>query len=395
MHTNYIKNLLNLEGVIIKKINNNKSSLDIFIELPKKIHICPYCHAETSLIHDYYTQTIKDMPFNSKPVNIIYRKRRYKCASCGKMFFENNSIVSKYSRHTMKLTDFIVNSLHSKITQKQIAKQANVSATFVSKFLPYLAVSCSHLPKVLCIDEFKGNSGHYKYQVILLDGETHKVVDIVECRYKHFLCDYFRRFPQAELDNVKFLVSDLWETYKDIGMTYFKHAKIVADTFHYARYACNVVDSLRKQVQSKLPKEERKFFKHSRRLLLSRHSKITNEEDLDDLNYMLINFSEDLRIAYSEKESLLDIIHSSDASEIKIKSFNNWVTRNLSSPVSELAECAKTYQHWIVEIRHSLEVPFSNGPTEGVNNKIKVLKRLSFGMPNFTNFKARILLLNN
>ena len=46
------------------------------------------------------------------------------------------------------------------------------------------------------------------------------------------------------------------------------------------------------------------------------------------------------------------------------------------------------------KIKNSLEVPYSNGPTEGFNNKIKVLKRISFGFRNFTNFKARILLLN-
>ena len=72
----------------------------------------------------------------------------------------------------------------------------------------------------------------------------------------------------------------------------------------------------------------------------------------------------------------------------------NGVKRNLESDIPQLKECARTYQHWYVEIKNSLEVPYSNGPTEGFNNKIKVLKRISFGFRNFTNFKARILLLN-
>lgn len=109
---------------------------------------------------------------------------------------------------------------------------------------------------------------------------------------------------------------------------------------------------------------------------------------------MLINFSEDLRIAYREKECFLDIIHSSDSYKIKEKLFNEWVCRNLNSPVEELVSVAKTYQHWAVEIRHALEFPYSNGCTEGVNNKIKTLKRISFGMPNFIRFKARIMLLD-
>ena len=101
-----------------------------------------------------------------------------------------------------------------------------------------------------------------------------------------------------------------------------------------------------------------------------------------------------MRIAYREKEALLDIIHSTDSFETKSKSFSEWVKRNLESPISQLQECAKTYHHWYTEIKNSLNVPYSNGATEGFNNKIKVLKRVSFGMRSFKNFKARILLLN-
>ena len=176
-------------------------------------------------------------------------------------------------------------------------------------------------------------------------------------------------------------------------MTYFRKAKIVADHFHWARYACNALDRIRIEVQSNLPKSERKSFKHSRYLLLSRKCNI-KEDRYDELENILINYSENLRIAYREKECLLDIIHSDADSEEKKKLFNEWVLRNLESSVPQLAECAKTYQHWSYEIKNSLEVPYSNGPIEGTNNKIKALKRTTFGMPKFINFKARIMLLN-
>lgn len=109
---------------------------------------------------------------------------------------------------------------------------------------------------------------------------------------------------------------------------------------------------------------------------------------------MLINYSENLRIAYREKELLLDMLHSNDTSDTKKELLSKWVKRNLESPVPQLVECAKTYQHLAYEIKNSLEIPYSNGPIEGTNNKIKTLKRTTFGMPNFENFKARILLLN-
>ena len=259
--------------------------------------------------------------------------------------------------------------------------------------LPYLAVTNYHLPRVLCIDKFKGNAGNFKYQVALIDGETHKVIDILECSQKHFLCDYFKRFPKSERDKVQYLVTDLWETYKDISCTYFKNGKVVADRFHYIRYACNAVNTIRIGVQKQLPAKERKYFKHSRKLLLSRRNKLTKKQQ-EELSYILINYSEKLRVAHMEKEALLDILHSVEDSTIKITKLSEWIKRNLASDIPQLQECARTYSHWYTEIKNSLEVPYSNGPTEGFNNKIKVLKRVSFDIKKFTNLKARILLLN-
>ena len=394
MHSNCIKNLLDLKGVLVKNIKNLKNSVEVFIELPVSQQVCPHCGNITSKIKDYYTQHIKDIPIYFKPTSLILKKCRYECSSCHKTFYEKNNIVNKYARKTSRLTGYIVNELRNLASASDIAKKTSVSPSFISKLLPYLAVSNSSLPRVLCIDEFKGNSGNYKYQVALIDGETHDVVDIIECRHKHVLCDYFKHFPKEQLDNVKYLVTDLWETYKDIAITYFRKAKIVADHFHFARYSCNVVNDIRIEIQKNLPSKERKYFKHSRKLLLSRRHKIKKEEQLDELEYILINYSENLRIAYREKESLLDILHSKENSEIKKQQFNEWVKRNLDSDIVQLKECARTYQHWAIEIRNSLEVPYSNGATEGFNNKIKTLKRVCFGMRNFKNFKARIMLLN-
>lgn len=394
MQNNCIKNLLNLKEVLVKNVKNLKDSVEVYIELPVCKQICPHCNSKTSYIHDYYTQPVKDIPIYFKPTTLIFKKPRYECKNCGKTFYPKNEIVNKYARKTSRLTGYIVNELRNLVAASDISKRVNVSPSFISRLLPFLAVTNTKLPKVLCIDEFKGNAGNYKYQVALIDGETHKVVDIIECRHKHVLCDYFKKFPKEQLDNVKYLVTDLWETYKDIGMTYFRKAKIVADHFHFARYACNAVNEIRIEVQKKLPDKERKYFKHSRKLLLSRRCKIKNEEYLEQLEYMLINYSENLRIAYREKECLLDIIHSTEPSDIRKQQFNEWVKRNLTSGIPQLRDCAKTYQHWSVEIKNSLEVPYSNGPIEGFNNKIKTLKRVTFGMHKFKNFKARIMLLN-
>lgn len=394
MQNNFIRNLLDLKGVIVKKVRYKKNFVKIHIEMPVKEQTCPCCKAKTTKIKDYRIQLIKDIPIRFKTTYLSYRKRRYQCKNCGKTFYEKVSFLAKRGRKTNRVTEFIIERLTRKQSMKDIAKDANVSSTTVARLLPPLAVSSNHLPKVLCIDEFKGNTGYYKYQVSLLNAETNKPIDIVECRYKTHLLEYFKKFSIEERKKVKYVVIDLWKSYKDLAQRYFPNAKIVADKFHYVRYATEMVDTIRKEVQNKLGKNEKKYFKHSRKLLLSKYENLKNEKQKEELNYILINYSEKLRIAYLEKERLLDIIHMKDA-EKAVKLLNDWVVRCAMSDISELKNCAKTYTNWITEIRNSLTVPYSNGPMEGYNNKIKTLKRVSFGFRNFTNFKARILLMSN
>lgn len=392
MPNNCITNLLDLKDVTVTKFRNRKNRIRIHIELPVKEHICPCCHSKTSKIHDYRFQLIKDIPIYYKDTFIYYRKRRYVCKNCGKRFYEKNTFLPKRSRKTNRLTAFIIDKLKDKQSMKDVAKLSNVSITTVSKLLPYLAVSASALPEVLCIDEFRGNAGNYKYQVSLIDGKSKKPIDIIECRHKVHLFSYFNKFSLEQRKKVKYVVMDLWQPYKDLAKTYFPNAKIVADRFHYVRYIVQAVNTVRKQVQSRLTPEERKHFKHSRKLLLSRYINL-NVEQREELNYILINYSEELRRVYNEKEELLDIVHSNEK-YLAIDKLNKWVRDNLDSNYDVLRECAKTYSNWIKEIRNSLLVPYSNGVMEGYNNKIKVLKRIAFGFRNFQNFKARILLMN-
>ena len=237
-----------------------------------------------------------------------------------------------------------------------------------------------------------GNTGYYKYQVSLIDSKNHKILDILPCRYKHELCTYFRKYSYEERCKVKYFISDLWETYKDISMTYFPKAKIVADRFHYFRYINNALNDVRKEVQKNLPKSERKYFFRSRKLFLSKKENLS-EEQIERLEYILINYSEDLRIIYSEKETLLNIIHS-DNTENAIYQLNDCIKRNSTIDIPKLNEVAKTYLHWSYEIKNSLEVSYSNGVIEGFNNKIKTLKRIAFGFKNFKRFRTRILLLD-
>lgn len=390
MHNNYINELLGFKDVKIKKVESTDFFVTLHIETIKKEQFCPCCNNPTSKVHDYRFQTIKDCPIQFKNTFIQLRKRRYKCTNCGKQFFEDLSFLPKYYRMTNRLSAWICRQFSTTNSIKQIASSANVSSNTVFRLLALFNVSNTTLPEVLSIDEFKGNTGTSKYQVSLMDNVESKVLDILPSRKVHDLCQYFKKFPTLEREKVKYFVTDLWEDYKGIAMTYFPKAKVIADRFHFARYACNALDKVRIRVQKDMPKSTRKYIKHSKKLLMARPFNL-NEKGTERVTYLLNNFNDDLRTSYLLKEQLLDIVKL-PFPELAKKMFKEWIENAENTKITELVECAKTYRNWFVEITNSFYVPYNNGVIEGTNNKIKGLKRMAFGFSNFDNFRTRIFL---
>ena len=103
----YTKDLLNLQGVIIDKIEQLEDTTKIHIHLPVKPHKCKCCGEITSYVHDYRFRTIKDISAYGKNTVLIYKQRRYVCKHCGKRFAEDNDFSPKYYRITRRLLNDI------------------------------------------------------------------------------------------------------------------------------------------------------------------------------------------------------------------------------------------------------------------------------------------------
>ena len=160
------------------------------------------------------------------------------------------------------------------------------------------------------------------------------------------------------------------------------------DKYHWIRQIIWAFERVRKEEQKKFPKSERKYFKHSRKLLLKRFDEL-NDEQKQQVNIMLYK-SANLNIAHWFKEDFLKILDCNDREEAK-KRMSEWIDSALDSGIEHLEKCAKTMLNWLNGILNSFLTPITNGFTEGCNNKIKVLKRNAYGYQNFNRFRNRIL----
>ena len=93
----------------------------------------------------------------------------------------------------------------------------------------------------------------------------------------------------------------------------------------------------------------------------------------------------------SLKNKFLDVMHTKNDPAAARKNLSDWFMEAEPSDLQEFKSCITAYRNWSEEILNSLDVRYSNGFTEGCNNKTKVLKRVCFGFRNFDNFRSRIL----
>lgn len=383
----YTSKLLNMEDVIITDVENISGQLHVYIELPRKPHTCPVCGAVTDCIHDYRMQNIKDVPLG-RDTFLHLRKRRYRC-SCGKRFFEKNSFVPRYHRVTSRLVAEIMLSFKKLIPATEIGSRYNVSAVTAMRYFNLFNKKLRVLPEVISLDEFKGNSGGHKYNSIVADPQNKKVLDILPNRYESDLIKYFSQFSTKT--TVKYFVCDMNPHFRRVAQTCFPNAVIVADRYHVVRQVYWAMERVRKNEQKKLSERFRKYFKKSRYLLSKKPEKLSAEE-MDKLALMF-EIAPRLADAYRLKNEFLTVMRTKSSVEGR-QMLLDWLFSVELMDIPEFYDCTTAYRNWFNEILISLDVPWSNGFIEGCNNKTKVLKRLCFGMRNFSNFRKRILFCN-
>lgn len=385
--------LLDMEDAIVTKVENLLDELHVYIEYPRKDHVCPQCGRTTNKVHDYRQQKIKDIPFG-KTTYLYLRKRRYVCPECGKRFAEKNSLAPRYYRLTRRSVSSIIQQLKNLVCSSEVAQNHNVSVTSVLRYFKPIRYSCSELPEVLSIDEFKGDADGEKYQTILTDAEKKKILDILPNRMEQDLKAYFLSFENR--NNVKYFVCDMNPHFRSVARACFPNARIVTDRYHVTRQVIWAMEAVRKKEQQEYSKQFRRYFKRSKSLL---NKNILSEEDKKSLAIMFENAPR-LAKAYDLKNRFLDVMHTKNDPLAAKQKLSDWFMeaeafafagKENVMALPEFKPCITAYHNWSEEILNSLDVRFSNGFTEGCNNKTKVLKRVCFGFRNFEHFRSRIL----
>ena len=184
----------------------------------------------------------------------------------------------------------------------------------------------------------------------------------------------------------------MWQPYTDLATALFKNSTLIIDKYHFIRQMIWAFEAVRKSEQKRYGKKNRLCFKNSKRILTKRAEKLKDYQK-DRVNAILY-ISDNLRTAYELKEMFYKIVDTEDRRHARDLMLE-WIYAAQSSGLNEYVKCSNTMINWQHGILNSFEHPYTNGFTEGCNNKIKVLKRNAYGYRNFRRFRNRILHIFN
>jgi transposase len=415
-HNNSIINLLNLKDKNI--IFNENFCTDGLVKgvkckifyatltyKPKACYSCGHIFDEKVIKYGFKTSDIKIPNVSGFNAYLRLKKQRYYCKHCDSTFILETNIVNKncFISNNTKLAISI--SAKEKISEKDIAKIHNVSHSTVNRiinsFYDYYKPNYNFLPKHLCFDEFKSvKSAAGAMSFIFCNSDTGQIIDIVEDRRLHVLKDYFLRYSKTARNAVKTIVIDIYSPYISLIKSVFPNAKIIFDKFHIIQLFSRALNKTRIKVMNRDKKNYNKL-KRYWKLLLKDYTTVDYinyryhrcfknlMREIDVINYLL-SLDPELKASYELYQYVRFSSKNKDFSLLK-KVLNEKVNN-----VSDYMKTSiKTVKKYIDYVENTFKYDYTNGVLEGINNKIKLIKRIAFGYRCFYNLKNRILITQN
>jgi len=241
--------------------------------------------------------------------------------------------------------------------------------------------------KVIGIDEISLKKGHQDFVTIVTGriGEETVMLGVLADRKKETVKEFLMSIPKKLRQQVRFVCSDMYAGFIHAAKEVFgKKVRIVVDRFHVAKLYGKGLDELRKKelerLRKTLSKEQYKELEGVMWLLRKRPDDLTakDQETLDQL----FQYSPLLQQAYQLKNELTALLDSDLDRRRGKQRITGWMNRVKKSSVRCFDTFLKTLETYKNEVANYFLDRLTSGFVEGLNNKIKVIKRRCYGLKN-------------
>lgn len=350
---------------------------------PKADHppICGRCGQATFLIHDVATRRVRERDLLSYRVYLDVPVRRVRCPRCGPSR-EHIAWLAGRRAVTQAMVDW-VEALVRLMPVRHVADLLDLhwhTVKAIDQGRLHRELQTPDLTRVrrLIMDEFALHKGH-RYATVAICADTQQVLWIGEGRSRAAVRPFFEWLGEQACRRIEAVAMDM-NTAMDLEVQHHcPNAVVVYDLFHVvAKFGREAVDRVRVDQANALraDKHARRVIKRSRWLLLRNRKNLTEEQapKLDEL----LAANAPLMAVYVLKTQLKELWYAPSEDEAK-RRWDNWYQLAMDStllPVMGFAKRLRPYLHGIIA---SARYRLSTSVLEGMNNRIKVIKRMAYG----------------
>jgi transposase len=379
---------------ITKQTVHFKENPGAIIKIEPDKRYLPLCHAcggISNTIHSKgHRRFVRDLNITEAKIWLDIEYRKVFCDKCNKTRVEQLSFADSSKRVTYRMARYIYD-LCKVMTVKEVAQHLDLDPKTVKQidkeFLQkdFGKTDVDNL-RILMIDEIAVRKGH-QYMTVVADYFTGRVVWMGANRDKTTLDQFFGVMSQKQKDAIEAIAIDMWEPFINRIRHHCPQAKIVFDFFHVVQSFSRVIDKVRRHEYKRATEQQRKIIKGSRYLLLKNEDKLT-EKQKDRLEAIL-KLNSNLNILYVLKDQLKLIYYYSDREKVK-KTLDDWCKMASKVDHTSVSRFIKRLRFFEYGILNHADYPIGTSELEGINNKIKVIKRKAYGFHDLRYFALKV-----
>jgi len=397
---------LGLEGFAVLDTIEDEDQIEVVIELIARAGVCPGCAGVSTTVHERAEVRVRDVPLQGKPTYLVWRKRRFRCerSECERgTFSEEHAQVPPWVRSSLRFRRYLARRARwTPVSRVALEERASwwlvwQAITESVELHPADEVAVRRLG----IDEASFRRG-LRFHTAFVDLDRRKLLDLVPGRTKRSVTGWADARPPGWRAGVTEVVIDPFDAYRQGVAEASPHVTLIVDKFHAVRLANQALDAVRRRLQreagryrsrrsrSVTPSRWGRALFSSRRILVKARERL-GESELDRVERALAaDPTGELRMAWVLKERFRDWYLAAGPEQAQA-GLERWYREVEQSGIGEFAELARTVKAWESGLLAHFDSGATNGPTEGITNLVKVVKRQGFGYRNFENFRLRVL----
>jgi transposase len=387
---------------------NERGDYIITVESTRNSAVCQHCGSQLTKFNGHNREIeLRHLPILGRRVYIRIRPKRYECPKCGGKtttqkldWYDIKSPHTKaYDRHLMLS---LINSTVEDVSHKETVGYKAVEGAIARSIQTKVNWDEFTNLKVIGIDEIAMRKGRQNYvAIITAQQENGQIVllGVLADRKKETVRAFLETIPARLRPTMQTVCTDMWAGYvnavEEFAAAHIDVAlDVVVDRFHVAKNYRECVDQIRKKecrrLKAELPAEEYEKLKGVLWVVRKNNRDLTAMER-EQLNF-LFEYSPDLKLAYTFREELTSIFELNltvvEGKDRLIK----WSSKVRSSTLTCFDKFLTTLDHWIDKIANYFSDRLSSGFVEGLNNKVKVLKRRCYGILQIVTLFQRLYL---